>query len=189
MIVKYILHKLIFKSYEMKKMKKILMIGAILLAICISISAVNADDSWSFNFSSSESSNSEGGEFSLNNNQLQIQGLNYAVPDGYKENETYRSVGEDANLSSLPEDSKITCAEFIKGNDSIIIKIFFSNEKFEADQYTPADNAIEQKIGNQDGWIQKFDDRVIFDYVEDGKIVEIVAPDEKILESLIKSDN
>lgn len=70
-----------------EKNEKNIMIGVILLSICVSISAVSADDSWSFNFSSSERSNSEGGAFSFgSNNLLQIQGLNYTIPDGYKEN-------------------------------------------------------------------------------------------------------
>ena len=170
-------------------MKKILIIGAILLAICISISAVSADDSWSFNFSSSESSNSEGGAFSLNtvNNLLQIQGLNYTIPEEYKENESFRAVGEDANLSSLPENSKITCAEFINGNDSIIIKTFFHDQPFDEDGYTPAKNAVKKEIADQEGWLEEYEDGVTFDFVEDGKIVEIFAPDEKVLETILKS--
>ena len=40
--------------------KKILMIGVFLIAIFISVSAVSADDGWSFSFSSSDSTNSDG---------------------------------------------------------------------------------------------------------------------------------
>jgi hypothetical protein len=167
-------------------MRKILMIGVILLAICVSISAVSADDSWSFNFSSSESSNSEGGAFSFgSNNLLQIQGLNYTIPDGYKENESYRVVGDDVNQSSMPEGSKITTAQFINGNDSIIIKAVFSDEKI--DEYTPTDNAVEKEIAGQKGWIEEFNDGVCFDYLKDGKLVEIFTPDEKVLESILES--
>ena len=169
-------------------MRKILMIGVILLAICVSISAVSADDSWSFNFSSSESSNSEGGAFSFgSNNLLQIQGLNYTIPDGYKENESFRVVGDDVNQSSMPEGSKITSAQFINGNDSIIIKAIFGDEKFDKDGYTPSDSAVEKEIAGQQGWIDEFDDGVCFDYINDGKIVEICAPDEKVLESILES--
>ena len=172
-------------------MKKILMIGAVLLAICISVSAVSADDSWSFNFGSSESSNSNGGFISLNtaNNLLEIQKLQYTIPDGYKENESYRVVGEDTNQSSFPEGTKITSCKFIKGDDSIIIKVIFSDEEFKADEYTPSDNAVEKEIANQSGWLEEFNDGMCFDYVKDGKIVEIFAPDEKVIESLIESSN
>ena len=43
------------------------------------------------------------------------------------------------------------------------------------------------KIANQDGWIQEYEDGVSFDYVKDGKIMEVFAPDEKDLKSLIES--
>lgn len=166
------------------------MIGAILLAICISISAVSADDSWSFSFGSSESSNSEGGAFSIGtNNALQIQGLNYTIPDGYQENESYRVVGEDTNQSSFPENTKITSTQFINGNDSVIIKVIFGDEKFEKDGYTPSENAVEKEIAGVNGWIEEFNDGVCFDYVNDGKIIEIFTPDEKVLESILESSD
>ena len=110
----------------MKKIKKILMVGAILLAICITVSAVSADDGWSFNFGSSESSNSDGGFFSLNTgtNELQIQMLNYTIPNDYKENESFRTVGVATNQSSFPDDTKITAGQFVNGNESIFVKVF-----------------------------------------------------------------
>ena len=170
-------------------MKKILMIGVVLLAICISVSAVSADDSWSFNFGSSESSNSDGGFFSLNtaNNLLEIQKLQYTIPDGYKENESFRTVGEDAGLSNLPEGTKLTAGEFINGDDSIIVKVFFGDTTFEKDGYTPAEGAVEKQIAKQDGWLLEDDEGVTFNFVKDGKLVEIDAPDEKVVEDILAS--
>lgn len=165
------------------------MIGAILLAICISVSAVSADDSWIFNFSESESSTSNGGFFSLNtaNNLLEIQKLQYTIPDGYKENESFRTVGENANMNNLPEDTKITAGEFINGDDSIIVKVFFGDTTFEKDGYTPAEGAVEKEIAKQDGWLLEDEDGVTFNFVKDGKLVEIDAPDEKIVEEILAS--
>ena len=85
--------------------------------------------------------------------------------------------------------TKITACEFLKGKDSIIIKALFADEKFDEDGYTAPDDATEKEIADQDGWLREFDDGVCFDYIEDGKIVEIIAPDEKVLESLIKSSD
>ena len=53
-------------------MRKILIIGVLLLAICVSIGAVSADDGFSFNWSSSDSSNSDGGQISFDNGKLKI---------------------------------------------------------------------------------------------------------------------
>lgn len=172
-----------------KKMKKILMVGVILLAICISISAVSADDGWSFSFGESESTNSDGGAFSLNtaNNQLQIQMLNYTIPDGYKENESFRVVGETLNQSSFPDDTKVTAAQFVNGDDIITVKVYFRDVEFEEEGYTPDEGAVAKEIAGQDGWIQEDDDGVSFNFVEDGKIVEIDTPDEKTLETILKS--
>ena len=78
-----------------------------------------------------------------------------------------------------------TCAEFINGNDSIIIKTFFHDQPFDEDGYTPAENAVKKEIADQEGWLEEYEDGVTFDFVEDGKIVEIFAPDEKVLETIL----
>lgn len=174
-----------------EKMKKILMVGAILLAICISISAVSADEGWSFNFGSSESSNSDGGFFSLNTgtNLLEIQKLQYTIPDGYKENESFRVVGVDANESSFPDDTKETAGQFVNGDDSIIVNVFYRDTAFEEDGYVPAEGAVTEKIAGQNGWITEDEDGVTFDFVKDGKIVEIDTPNEQVLQSILESAN
>ena len=57
------------------------MIGAVLLAICITVGAVSADDSWSFSFGETEVSNTEGGAFSLSDkNLLEIQKNTFHYP-------------------------------------------------------------------------------------------------------------
>lgn len=164
------------------------MVGVILLAICISISAVSADDGWSFNFSSSDSSNSNGGSVNIDNNKLTIQGLTFTIPDGYKEDESYRVVGEDANQSSF-QGAKISTVKFVKENDSIIIKTVFGDQKYDKDGYTPDTNAVSKKIADEDGFFNTYNDGVSFTYFEDGKIVEIFAPDENVIQTLISSSS
>ena len=53
-----------------ENIKKIYIIGIALIVLCVSLTAVSADDGWSFNFQSSESSNSNGGSVSFENGAL-----------------------------------------------------------------------------------------------------------------------
>lgn len=167
-------------------MKKILAIGIILLTICVSVSAVSADDGWSFNFSSSDSSNSDGGSVSVNNNNVKIQDISYTIPDGFKENKSAEVVGEDADQNTFPG-AKISTVRFDKDNESIIIKVIFSDSKFDNSTYEPGNNTVAKTVANIEGYIADFNDGVSFDYIKDGKVVEIFAPDEKTLQSVIQS--
>ena len=161
------------------------MIGVILLAICVTISAVSADDGWSFNFSSSESSNSDGGSVTVENNKVNIQDIEFTIPDGYKEEESERIVGKEADQKSFPG-AKISTVEFDKDKDSIIIKVVYADNEIKDSDYTPDDGAVEKQICNQKGYVHEHADGVSIDFVKDGKIVEVFAPDEQVLASLLK---
>jgi len=100
------------------------MVGVVLLAICVSISAVSADDGWSFNFSSSEGSNSDGGSVSFDNGKLVLQDIEFAIPDGYKENDTAQKLAEQAEDD---EDAKYSLCSFLNGDKEIVVKVFFSD--------------------------------------------------------------
>ena len=168
-------------------MKKIMMVGVILLAICLSISAVSAFE-WSFGESSSDSTNSDGGSISLENNELTIQDIKYVIPEGYKENESAKILAEEADQNAFPG-FKISSEKFDKGDDSIIIKVVFGDEKFDKDSYTPADEAVSKNLANVNGYLTEYNDGVSFDYIVDGKLVEIFAPDEETLSSVLESSN
>ena len=167
--------------------RKYLLIGVLLLAVCISVSAVSADDSWSFNFDSSSSSesNSNGGELSIDNNKVKIQGFEFTIPEGYKENESFRLVGNDTNQTGF-EGLKITQVRFEKDTDSIIIKVLYGDEPLDAKSYTPDPNATSEKLNNIEGYFQEYNDGVSFNYIKDGKLVELFAPDKETLISLFK---
>lgn len=169
-------------------MKKIMILGVILLSVCISLAAVSAaddDGGFSFNFSSSESSNSNGGEVSLNNNELTIQGIKYTIPEGFEENESAQKVGEDAKDGF--EGFQISNVEFNKGEQFIYIKVIFGGNGIDEDSYTPANDTVAKEVAGENGWFTQYNDSVSFDYIEDGKLIEIFAPDEKVLTDLIKS--
>ena len=165
--------------------RKFLILGVVLLAICVTIGAVSADDSWSFNFGSSSESNSNGGDVSVENNHVKIQGLEYTIPDGYKENESARLVGNDSKDEGF-DGFKVSALEFNKDNDTIRIKVIYGDEKIDEKTYTPGNATVPEKINNVDGYLAQFDDGVLFNYLKDGKFVQLFAPDQQTLASLFK---
>jgi hypothetical protein len=169
-------------------MKKIIIVLSVLLAICITVSAVSAEDGgWSFNFSSQESSssNSNGGSIEFKNGELTIQGLKFAIPDDFKENETAKAVGKEADQNAFPG-SSISMDRFDKGNDSIIVKVVYNSGKDLKDGFTPSNGTVSKKIGNHDGYFLDYDDGASFTYIDSGKVVEVFAPSEEVISSVIK---
>ena len=128
-------------------MKKVLMIFAVLLAVCLTVCAVSADDSWSFNFSSSDSSNSNGGSMSFENGKLKLQDLEFTIPDGFEENQSAQKLAEDA---TDVKDAKFSVCQFIKDDKKIFVKLFFfDNDEFTA--VTPIDNEVNKTMAGIDG--------------------------------------
>lgn len=170
-----------------KKMKKFLIMGVVLLAISISISAVSADDGWSFDWSSSDSTNSDGGDMSFKNGELKLQDITFKIPDGYKENKSAQKLAADGDDV---EGEKYSVCSFINGEKEIITKVFFSDE-FDFNKLTPDDDgsSVEKTIAGIDGiyFEDKYGDGTpTFEFLKDGKIVEVNAPDDDTLEYVIK---
>ena len=63
------------------------------------------------------------------------------------------------------------------------------DKEFDEDAYTPGDEAVSKEIADVSGYLTEYNDGVSFDYVEDGKLIEIFAPDEETLSSLLESSN
>ena len=168
-------------------MKKIAIVLAVILAVIISVGAVSADEGWSFDLSSSSQSNSNGGQMDINNNNLDIQGYKFVIPDGYTHNESEDAVGNEAG-DSFP-DCFVSQAKFDKGDDSIIVKVIYSKDiTFDDEVYDADESAVEKEIGDQEGYfVQEDDGGITFDFIDDGNLVEINAPDEATLTSLLKT--
>lgn len=165
-------------------MKKILMIGVVLLAICISISAVSADDGWSFNFSSSE--NTDGGSINFDNGVLKIQDLEFNIPEGYEENTSAQKLAEAATDI---EDAKYSACQFIKDGKEIVISVFFTDDGDLENLTATEDGAVEKTIAGINGIYSENsygDNTPTFKYIKDGKIVVINAPDDDTIASVIK---
>ena len=164
-------------------MKKIFVVLAILIAIGVSLTAVSADDEWSFNFSSAE--NSDGGSIDFENGVLKMQGIELTIPDGYKMDEDSKKLAEDATDA----DAKFSACKFVNGDDEIVVNVFFADTDFES--LSPQnDTQINKTISNINGLYEANrydDDTPTFTYLEDGKIVQINAPNDEILKSIISS--
>ena len=169
-------------------MKKILIVFAALLAICLTVSAVSADDGWSFSFSSSESSNSDGGVMSFENGKLVLQDVEFTIPDGYKENESAQKLAADAEDV---DDAKYSVCQFLKDGKELIVKVFFfdENTNLEFNNLEPSDSEVEKTIAGIDGVYDanKYGDNTpTFRFLEDGKLVEVNAPDDDTIDSILK---
>lgn len=161
-------------------MKKIMLVLITLLAVCLAVSAVSAE-SWSF----SSSSDSNGAQLDYDNGDLNIQGIDFKIPDGYKEQTDEQALGE--KVSGF-DGCLITSDTFTKGDDELLVKVIFKEDgsDIDPDSYTPEDTAVNKTIKDKAGFFDENDDGTVsFVYFEDGQIVEIDAPDEKTVSDVI----
>lgn len=163
--------------------KKILMIGVVLLAICISVGAVSA---WEWNFSSESSSNTDGGDMSLENGVLKLQGIEFKIPDGYKNNESAQVLGDDA--PDIPG-AKFSALTFLKGEDKIITEVFYADGGIDEFNST-SEGAIDATMAGIKGTYipdEIGDGHPTFKFIKDKKLVAVRAPDNATIESILKA--
>lgn len=155
------------------------------MAVCLTLGAVSAFDmNFDFSSESSSDSNSDGGQVDYKDGKLNIQGLDFNIPEGYKENSTIKKVGADAgeNFKGL----LISADGFDKESDQIIVKVVFDDDNdMDNSSYTPPEGSAAKEIAGHDGYLGDADGEVVFDYFDDGKLVEVVAPDESVISSVI----
>lgn len=160
-------------------MKKLLMAVLLLLTICVSLTAVSAE--FNIGLSSSESSNFDGDPITFENGKLVIQGIEFAIPDGYKEVEKSKIVeGESKTYKGF----NISSDTLAKGKDQIIVRVSYSNTT-EA-EYAPFNTTVEKTINNYTGWFIEDNFGAVFTYIKDRKLVQVVAPNEDTLYYVIK---
>lgn len=120
------------------------------------------------------------------NGKLKIQDVELTIPDGFEENESAQKLAEDANDV---ENAKYSLCQFVKDGQEIVVKVFFFDNGNEFTNLTPASGEVEKNIAGVDGLYNpdKFGDNTpTFRYVKDGKVVEINAPNDDIISSIIK---
>lgn len=65
-----------------------------------------------------------------------------------------------------------------------IVKVIYSDTT--TGNYTPPDNATDKTIGNQTGWFLEENSSANFIFIKDKKVVQILAPNEETIASIIK---
>lgn len=161
-------------------MRKILFVVLAIFAICITVSAVSADEGWSFSFGSE--SNSDGGSVEINNNDLKIQDEKFTIPEGFKEVEKERLV---ANESAIVKGAKVTTCVLQKGNETILVEVHFADGGVE--NITGPEGSENVTIGGHSGYLSTDDDNeTVFDFGANSKLVEIIAPNQELIEAVLK---
>lgn len=161
-------------------MKRILLVALAIFAICITVSAVSADNEWSFSFGSE--SNTDGGSIEIVNNELKIQDEKFTIPDGFKELEKERAI---ANQSAIVDGGKVTACVLQKGNETIIVGVHFADGGVK--NITTPQNSTNVTIGGHSGVLYQDDDGdAVFDYANNEKIIHIVASSQDLIEQVLK---
>lgn len=162
-------------------MRKVLFLALAIIAICITVSAVSADDdSWSFSFGTESST--DGGSVQIVNDDLKIQDEEFNIPDGFKEIEKERIVANDSNIV---ENGKVTTCVLEKGNETILVEVHFADGGVE--NITGPEDSKNVTIAGHSGFLSKDDDNdTVFDFALDEKLIEIIAPNQKLIEEVLE---
>ncbi len=172
-------------------MKKILILGLILIAVGSTLTAISAG-----NIVSTTSEN-----VVLENNKLTINGVNFNIPEGYEEIES--DVDTSGSDGDNDGDDDTNDVEDIDGTavDKVISADFKNSagDKIEIDVGIKANdekiaeinpvNSEKKSINDKEGYLIKETDdgktQYKFEYLEDGKIVKIVTNNEDLLSQII----
>ena len=154
-------------------MKKTTVILIALITICISLGVVFADDSDS--------------KVSFADGKLTILDIDFNIPDGYTQDDASTQNGVPANLTGS-KDGKQYAAKFTTSDGKEIIVKVVSSDTMQFTSYTPEGDYTNKTIAGKEGFLQTYagDNTPYFTYIDDGKLIQIWAPDEATIESIIK---
>lgn len=116
--------------------------------------------------------------------EITIEGINFTIPEGYKEDANNSFVNETASVGSLTYTMNGKTFENDDG-DAIAILIADYGE------YNVTDEVLQQvadkpkTINGHDGYVKKDGIFTIFSYEEDGDLVTITASDEDIIDQVV----
>jgi hypothetical protein len=107
-------------------------------------------------------------------------GVEFEIPDGYSPSGSFEVTTE----LGIEEG---TCDFFKKGDDQIAISAITLQPGTDKEDYKNSfpDGFKEKTIAKKEGFLKDMGVKVIFNYMEDGKDVTIIAPDEDTVESII----
>lgn len=166
--------------------KKLLILGLILIAVSSTIAAISAEDVVT---TTSQTKLLEG-------NKLTLNGIQFTIPEGFSELESESDVsgldddGEKdiEDIDGTAVDSALSSDFKNAAGDKLDIEVGIKGNDQKIDSINPA--GFEQKtIANKEGFLKKeVDDgkeEFTFEYLEDGKIVKIIANSEDIINQVL----
>lgn len=165
-------------------MKKLLILGLILIAFSTTLTALSADEKVT-----SES-------MTLVNNKLTINDINFNIPDGFEDVESdsdSSGLDEDGekeveDIDGTPIDSKLSKEFKNSAGEKLEIEVGIKANNEKIDKINLA-NAEQKTIAGKEGFLVKeVDDgknEYKFEYLEDGKLVKIVANSEDVINQVI----
>lgn len=165
-------------------MKKLLILGLILIAFSTTLTALSADEKVT-----SES-------MTLVNNKLTINDINFTIPDGFEDVESdsdSSGLDEDGekeveDIDGTPIDSKLSKEFKNSAGEKLEIEVGIKANNEKIDKINLA-NAEQKTIAGKEGFlIKEVDDgknEYKFEYLEDGKLVKIVANSEDVINQVI----
>lgn len=165
-------------------MKKLLILGLILIAFSTTLTALSADEKVT-----SES-------MTLVNNKLTINDINFNIPDGFEDVESdsdSSGLDEDGekeveDIDGTPIDSKLSKEFKNSAGEKLEIEVGIKANNEKIDKINLA-NAEQKTIAGKEGFlIKEVDDgknKYKFEYLEDGKLVKIVANSEDVINQVI----
>ena len=165
-------------------MKKLLILGLILIAFSTTLTALSADEKVT-----SES-------MTLVNNKLTINDINFTIPDGFEDVESdsdSSGLDEDGekeveDIDGTPIDSKLSKEFKNSAGEKLEIEVGIKANNEKIDKINLA-NAEQKTIAGKEGFLVKeVDDgknEYKFEYLEDGKLVKIVANSEDVINQVI----
>lgn len=153
-------------------MKRLLVLGLVLLAVISTVSVISAET------------------VTTRNLNVTLDGIDFVIPDGYNavENSTDASTAHDIeDIDGTPVDSEIS-NEF-KNAAGDELKIEVGSKKSGNIETINLANAEKKNIAGKDGFfVKEVDDgrdKCTFEYLENGKLVKIVAFSEDVIKQVI----
>lgn len=161
---------------QKKGIKKLLILGLVLMAVTCTMAAISADDVPITNKT-------------FENGVLTLGGLQFKIPTGYNQVEADQeasTAGDAEHIDGTTVDKELS-ADFVNGADKIDIKVGLKNNGSIDTINLP--NAQKKSIAGKDGyfWTESDDGKTEykFEYLQDGKIVKIETYNEGLISQIL----
>lgn len=119
-----------------------------------------------------------------NENNVTIDGMDFNVPDGYKEDTNYQTINEVKNKGGVQY--TVNGKVFEKGSDIVSILVSDYGEYKLTDDIVKSVGGDEKTIGDVKGYASEDDGYYLFTYIKDDKLVVFSVTDEDSIEGFLK---